>query len=70
MAQNKSASSKIIIRQGPLLAWDSACLKCGAFLARTKGAYTGSVTCDECGAINYFENSNRPVRSVAIRKAG
>jgi len=69
MAQNKYASSRKIMRQTPRLAWDSYCLECGAFLARRKGPYTGKVTCEECEAINYFENSNKPVRALAVRKA-
>ena len=44
--------------------WDSACLGCGVFLARSRGPYTGKVSCQECGAINYFENSNKPLRCV------
>jgi uncharacterized Zn finger protein (UPF0148 family) len=69
MAQKLSVSSKNVIRQTRRLAWDSDCLECGAFLARSKGPYTGTVACEECGAINYFENSNKPLRAVAVRKA-
>lgn len=69
MAQKHFMRNKKYIRQTPLRAWDSACLECEAFLARSKGAYTGMVVCEECGAINYFEDSNKPVRAVAVRKA-
>ena len=69
MAQKLSVSTKNIMRQTPRRAWDSDCLECGVFLARSKGAYTGIVTCEGCGAINYFENSNKPVRALAVRKA-
>jgi hypothetical protein len=69
MAHKNSVSSKNFMRQKARLAWDSDCLECGEFLARSKGAYTGTVICEECGAINYFEDSNKPMRAVAVKKA-
>jgi len=65
MAQTKSVSSKTEQCQ-PHPEWNSSCLGCGAFIARSSVPFSGKVPCEECGAIDYFEDSPKPVRILSV----
>ena len=40
---------------------NSQCLGCDEWLCVTAGAYTGEIVCRQCGVVNVFENSLKPV---------
>jgi hypothetical protein len=62
MQEIQSGVNKKAIKNKTMDDGNSDCLGCGTHLAYCGKPFTASLRCRKCGAVNLYEESQRPVR--------